>query len=90
MIEIISARMALCACPTVWIGKTNEGHTIYCRYRWGNLSVRLSTQPNPEFEGAGGTCIADINRGDPNDGYIDYDDLRETTREFIIWPETHQ
>jgi hypothetical protein len=90
MIEIKSARMALCACPTVWIGQTIEDHTVYCRYRWGNLSVRLSTQPNPEFAGAGGTCIAEIARGGPYDGFIDYEDLREATRELIVWPETHQ
>ena len=90
MIEIVSARMALCACPTIWIGKTADGHTIYCRYRWDHLSVRLSTQPNPEFEGAGGASIAELKYGEPFDGSLDFEELRNITSELIIWPETYQ
>ena len=90
MIEIVNVHMALFACPNIWIGKTADGHTVYCRYRWGHLSVRLSTEADPEFDGAGGASIAELKYGEPFDGSLDYEELRNITSELIIWPETYQ
>ncbi|MEO5715797.1 MAG: hypothetical protein ABIT37_20125 [Luteolibacter sp.] len=86
MIHITSARMKLFGCPAIWIGKTEAGHIVYCRYRWGHLSVRYSTEPNPDHDGAGGASIAEVNHGDPFDGFLNYYELRTITKGLIEWP----
>ena len=32
------------ACPTSWEGMTNEGKSVYARYRWGHLRVEINDE----------------------------------------------
>lgn len=86
-ITVISAQMDCLMCPTIFIGKTTEAWTVYARYRWGQLSVRLDPRDPAPNDGAAGRWILEIQL-DPNglDGCISYDTLREITSELVEWP----
>ena len=73
--------------PTVIAGQTDDGSTIYARYRWGRLVIRLDPRDPPPHGGAAGAWIMD-RQLDPTGlaGFIDYADLRELTAEIIDWP----
>lgn len=74
-------------CPTAIVGTTDDGSTIYCRYRWGLLTVRLDDRNPAPHGGAEGQTIHEIQL-DPTglDGDLDYDKLRKITEETIEWP----
>ena len=38
--------------PSQWEGKLEDGRMIYIRFRWGNLSVRISEQPTNDIDDA--------------------------------------
>ena len=84
MITVVSAYFELHVCPTVIFGKTSDGSTIFARYRWGHLSIRIEP-PNKSDSESGWIYSEQI--GDEYDGCLDYDTLREITREMIEWPE---
>lgn len=86
MIEVLSAQCLCFACPTIYTGKTNDGCTIYARYRWGRLSVRIDPCDNPPHDGAEGRWIFERQLGDEHHGYLDYADLREHTTGLVRWP----
>lgn len=41
-IVVESITMTCGACPTQWEGHTNDGKSVYVRYRWGYLSVDVN------------------------------------------------
>ena len=78
-----------CACPNTYSGKTADGLTVFARYRWGHLSVRV--QPagvDDGLDGAAGESILEVNFGGQYDGMLEYSDLRVLTQDLIQWPET--
>jgi hypothetical protein len=87
-ITVATAHQECCMCPTIITGTTTEGATIYVRYRWGRLVIRLDHQNPPILGGAAGTWILD-KQLDPEgiDGCLTYEALREHTAEIIDWPE---
>ncbi len=76
-----------CMCPTIILGKTTDGWTVYARYRWGHLSVRVDPRDPTPHGGADGAWIME-KQLDPEglDGCLDYDELREITADIIEWP----
>jgi hypothetical protein len=87
MIKVISARCVCVACPTTYIGQTDDGCTIYARYRWGRLSVRIDPRDDPPHGGAEGTWIYDEQLGGEYHGCLDYADLRQHTAGLVEWPD---
>lgn len=87
-IIVISAQMECGMCPTIITGKTIEGLTVYVRYRWGRLSVRIDSQNPSPFSGAGGLEIL-TTQIDPEgiDGCMTYDEIKQHSSEMITWPD---
>jgi hypothetical protein len=91
MIVVENVSQTCCACPNTYSGKTADGLTIFARYRWGHLSVRV--QPagvDDGLDGAAGESILEVDHGGRFDGFLDYSDLRSLTQDLIQWPETCQ
>jgi hypothetical protein len=86
-IIVTTAHMEFPLCPTIFVGVTKDGWTVYARYRWGRLSVRIDPRNPPPHGGAGGKWIMD-KQIDPAgiDGSMYYADLREHTADSIEWP----
>lgn len=87
-IKIVTATLDFPMCPTVIVGTTADGGTVYARFRWGRLSVRLDHRDPPVLGGAAGRWILD-QQLDPTglDGCMSYDELREQTSDLIEWPD---
>lgn len=88
MIIVTSVAQKWSAAPNIFAGTTADGGTIYARYRWGHLSIRI--QPagvDDGTDGAAGTSIFEIDYGGQYDGHIDYQAIRNLTRSLIEWPE---
>lgn len=89
MIVVTTVTQTCCASPNIYSGTTKEGETIYARYRWGHLSVRiLPAGIDDRAEGATGKSIFEVDHGETLDGFIYFDELRSLTEEIIQWPET--
>jgi hypothetical protein len=86
-IKIITAQVECGMCPTTITGRTADGLTVYARYRWGHLSVRVDSRDPAPHGGAGGMWILE-RQIDPEglDGFMSYEELRELTSEIIEWP----
>lgn len=37
------------ACPSQWDGWLTDNRMIYCRYRWGILSINISKTPTDDY-----------------------------------------
>ncbi len=87
-IIIITAIMECCMCPTTFTGRTADGCTIYARYRWGILSVRIDWRDPAPHGGAGGAWILE-KQLDPKGlaGAMYFDELKQHTSEIIEWPD---
>lgn len=87
-IIVITAIMECCMCPTTFTGRTADGCTIYARYRWGILSVRIDPRDPAPHGGAGGVWILEKQLDEEGlDGWLEFDELREHTAEIIEWPD---
>jgi hypothetical protein len=86
-IKIVTATLECCMCPTIVIGTTDDGWAVYCRYRWGMLSIRLDPRNPPPRSGAAGQWIM-VKQLDPAglNGCLDYEEIRELTADIIEWP----
>lgn len=75
------------SCPAQWEGKTDEGKMVYIRYRWGNLSVRISAeQSNDIYEAVGGIEIFNQQLNDNLHGWLSYEELKTITADIIKFP----
>ncbi len=72
MIKIKKLTCTCTACPSQWEGRTDDNREIYIRYRYGHLSVRVA-----------GERIFQISHGDDMDGVMDFDTLKELTKDII-------
>jgi len=85
-ITVVTAWIELLMCPSIFIGKTADGWTVYARFRWGHLSVRVDPRDPPPFYGAAGEWIISEMIDDEGGGCMDYDELRQHTADIIEWP----
>ncbi len=76
MIVVREIRKTCGACPAQWEGWTVDGRSVYVRYRWGFLSIRV-----------GGESYYEDTVGDGLHGCMEYDSLKRHTRHIISWPE---
>jgi hypothetical protein len=75
------------ACPSQWEGYSDDGRSIYVRYRWGFLSVRIgSPGDKSEFAGVRGKEILHKKLGDSYHGFLSYEDLVKAASEIIQFP----
>jgi len=86
-ITVVTAWIELLMCPSIFIGKTADGWTVYCRFRWGHLSVRVDPRDPPPFYGAEGMWIFAEEIDAEGGGCMDYDELRQITGHLIDWPD---
>lgn len=86
-IIVVTAHMDCLMCPSVYIGRTASGMTVYARYRFGRLSVRLDPRDPPPNRGVWGLRILESDIGESMDSVLDYDELREITQNVVDWPE---
>jgi len=87
-IIVTTAHMEFLLCPTLFVGITDDGATIYVRYRWGRLSIRIDSRDPAPNGGAEGRQIY-AEKLDPTglDGAMSYEELREITADWIDWPD---
>ncbi|HUQ31136.1 MAG TPA: hypothetical protein VM095_03405 [Pyrinomonadaceae bacterium] len=76
MIIINEVKQTCAASPSQWEGMGEEGHLILVRYRWGYLSIE---KDNEEIWGK--------QLGGRLDGSLTYEELKQATEDFIVWPE---
>lgn len=86
-IIVITAHIECFMCPKTIVGRTDDGCTIYARYRWGHFTVRIDPRDPAPHAGAGGRWIVD-KQLDPNglEGSISYEEIKEITSELVEWP----
>lgn len=76
------------ACPAQWEGSLEDGRTIYIRYRYGYLAVRVSLIPTEDvWEAVRGEEIFGTDYGDAWDGCMDMKVLAKLTEEILDWSE---
>jgi hypothetical protein len=74
-------------CPTTIIGRTANGETVYTRYRWGHLSVRVDSRDPAPHGGAGGAWIFEKQIDQEGlDGCMEYEELKQHTVDIVEWP----
>lgn len=69
-----SIKQTCCACPSQWVGETDDGQTIYARYRWGCFSLDLD-----------GAEVLRKQVGDEFDGTMETEEMQAHTAEFLDW-----
>lgn len=75
-------------CPTIVSGTTDDGATVYVRYRFGRLSIRMDSRTPAPNGGSGGRRIYEEKLDLKGlDGWLEYDDLRKITADWIEWPD---
>ena len=85
---VVKAVVLTCsACPSQWDGVLDDGRSIYVRYRWGGLSIRVASEVGPEGDAVGGKEIFSGNFGDGLDGVMSYEELKTHTLGVFSWPE---
>jgi hypothetical protein len=87
-ITVVSASRENLLCPTLIVGITDDGSTVYARYRFGRLSIRIDDRDPAPNGGAEGRRVYE-EKLDPQglDGCLDYAELRELTAGWIDWPD---
>jgi len=79
------------ACPAQWEGTLEDGRTIYIRYRWSTLEVRVSkTKTNDIMEAVRGVTIFSEHIGGEEalDGSLELKQLKQITRKVIDWKKS--
>jgi hypothetical protein len=71
--------------PSQWEGETQDGRRVYVRYRWGHLTIGIGESMSDAVEHGGN--LFDKQLGDRLDGSLEFDQLRDATKELIQWPE---
>ena len=66
----------LIACPSQWEGTLEDGRMIYCRYRWGHLSISVSEEATEDvYDAVNGQNVYHEKLGDEYDGVLDDTEL---------------
>lgn len=61
-------RQTCSACPSQWEGTTEDGRSVYVRYRWGNLTVGLGADGDAAVGAAISSPALAVELGDEFDG----------------------
>jgi len=61
------------ACPSQWEANTLDGRGVYVRYRWGYLSISISTEPGQC--GVNGPEVYGCQIGEGFDGVISWSEV---------------
>ena len=61
------------ACPSQWEANTDDGRGVYIRYRWGYLSIYVSSKPGQH--GLEGKEVFGAVLGDDLDGVIGWNEV---------------
>jgi hypothetical protein len=72
MYNIKEIQQTCSACPSQWEGKTDKGEELYCRYRWGYLSVEINNK-----------VIFGEQLGNDFHGIMDIDELIKYTKNVL-------
>jgi hypothetical protein len=74
------------ACPSQWEAILDDGRMAYFRYRWGNLSIRVSDKPTEDvMDAAGGKEVFNMNLGGEWDGVLEEREMRAQTKNIISY-----
>lgn len=85
MIKIVKLQKTCPYCPSQWDAWTDEGYPIYIKYRWGHLQVRKGLFGKSVANAIFGYSIVDKQVGEPMDGYMEFKELKEATKDKIIF-----
>lgn len=79
-------RQTCSACPSQWEFRTDEGHMVYVRYRWGFLSVSVSLEPTDNvYDAVGGLVIyGEQLQDDGLDGVIAWSEVHELIKDIDV------
>lgn len=77
LLRVQSIVMTCGACPSQWEGQFADGRYFYARYRWGQLSVSVSTESVDAA--VGGEEIFAAECGDGLDGHMTTERMMEIT-----------
>ncbi len=74
------------ACPSQWDIKLEDGRMIYARYRYGYLSIRISSDITEDiYDAVSGNEIYGKQLGDNLDGIISEKELQDNLKGIIEW-----
>ena len=77
------------ACPSQWEGWLDDGRAIYVRYRWGYLSICISSEPTEDiYEAVRGEEIFGERLGGGWEGVLEVEELIEATKNILKFPES--
>jgi hypothetical protein len=79
VLDVYDLRRTCIACPSQWEGRINDDRSIYIRYRWGELTVRVSMSDANAVRAE--TCLYEddigLRTGDCLGGYMDTGEMCE-------------
>ena len=88
MFKIKELKRTCIACPTQYEGILDNGHSIYIRYRWGKLSIRISYGKSSNVNDAvKGHEVFTATLGGSLDGVLDDDELLRVCSNVIEFPK---
>lgn len=70
------------SCPSQWDAMTDDGHSVYIRYRWGRLSVKVCPDVGEREYTGDWTTVYNEQIGDHLDGYLSDEDMLEIVEEI--------
>lgn len=89
MIKVVSVRRTCLACPSQFEGTTDKGEYVYARYRGGRMRVDVAPDERAwSIAGHNTYTVYQESFGDPLDGYITFEELKEHTVGVLKWPES--
>jgi hypothetical protein len=90
--KVNSVRRTCDGYPTQWDGELDDGRTIYVRYRWGILAVRVSEEAHPvdQYAAVHGREIIALKLGEEMGGTLEFSELRQHTAHAIEWPDNEE
>lgn len=74
MYKVVKLIQTCTACPSQWEGKTDDGKSVYIRYRWGQLTVNVDNEPQFHYSAA-----------DVLDGFMTFDEMAAYTRSVLVF-----
>jgi hypothetical protein len=72
---IVSLTQTSAACPSEWDGKTEDGKSVYIRYRWGRGGIEIDGETIGEWSGGAGW----------GDGIISEEEMKEKLSHVVEW-----
>lgn len=89
MIRVVSVRRTCLACPSQFEGTTDKGEFVYARYRGAQMRVDVAPDElSWNTDGHNKFTVYAESFGEPFDGYITFEELKEHTAGVLEWPES--